>query len=458
MHAKHWAMAAVVVVGTLTLGGCGGGGTPTGNGSPPDGDTPSGNGSPPDGSVSLVTPTATPTPELVHRAARAVPRSGSVTQGSSVVDGVTADSVSVKFVSHAQKPNGVHPVISMRTGDGTVMETNRDPTKMDVILSSGEIIQVDPGSDWESEVSSNYSYFPQEVFTFDGHTLYSEEFGSGGYECMPGPHCEEVERRRAEHSVSSYVDHPVPGKVIRGLIAFDQQGGGTFVTEPDGSLTVQGRPRVMAVYGYTDHATGQAEWLAWGRWSRTGYPNDDFRTVFGAFADGNMATGTTDMPVTGTATYSGFTSGMAMKGTAPADVSNLEGKFFEFVGRVALAADFSASTISGRVSGFRADGGYEYPLALVNEAVGTSGFLNRLEVSLGVAAIDAAPSDATRTLFEGATSASGLSGATGKWGGQFFGEPANGDAPPSVGGTWGVSQGGGSNDWKLLGGFGAWKD
>ena len=74
-----------------------------------------------------------------------------------------------------------------------------------------------------------------------------------------------------------------------------------------------------------------------------------------------------------------------------------------------------------------------------------------LTIDLGAASI-------TSGTFTGdARATAGLAGAAGKWGGQFFGTPDAGEAPPAAGGTWGVTQGTGEDDWKMIGGFGAWK-
>ena len=78
-------------------------------------------------------------------------------------------------------------------------------------------------------------------------------------------------------------------------------------------------------------------------------------------------------------------------------------------------------------------------------------FLQSLVIDLGTASI------VSGTFTGDARATGGLAGAVGKWGGQFFGTPDTGEAPPAAGGTWGVTQGTGANDWKMLGGFGTWK-
>ena len=151
---------------------------------------------------------------------------------------------------------------------------------------------------------------------------------------------------------------------------------------------------------------------------------------------------------------------MALKGAPPnrGDIDALDNLSFEFVAEARLTADFAAASISGTVENFRAIFVQDPSPALVDEALGDDGFLNGLRVNLGSADIRSGGNDARHSFFEGDVSAAGHAGASGKWGGQFFGTPDAGEAPPAVGGTWGITEGDGANDWKMLGGFGAWED
>ena len=91
----------------------------------------------------------TATPVALDRAASAAPTFGSVSQGSNVRDGITTDSVSLSYIPHGDT---FHPIATIRTGDGTVLRSNDDPTRMDVETSRPvRVIHVDPTSDWEAD-------------------------------------------------------------------------------------------------------------------------------------------------------------------------------------------------------------------------------------------------------------------------------------------------------------------
>ena len=93
------------------------------------------------------------------RAASALPMFGSVTQGSNVRNGMTTDSVSIAYIPH---DDTFYPVATIRTGDGTVLRSNDDPTQVDVELPSGRIVHVDSTSDdWWADVAERY-YTPED--------------------------------------------------------------------------------------------------------------------------------------------------------------------------------------------------------------------------------------------------------------------------------------------------------
>jgi hypothetical protein len=102
-----------------------------------------------------------------------------------------------------------------------------------------------------------------------------------------------------------------------------------------------------------------------------------------------------------------------------------DSRMFSFLGQVSRQTDFATASVQGR------------------EEV-QQGFLQNLTIDLGDASI------APGTFQDDARATTGLAGTVGKWGGQCFGTPADG-------GPWGVTQGMGDNDWKMFGGFGAWK-
>ena len=163
----------------------------------------------------------------------------------------------------------------------------------------------------------------------------------------------------------------------------------------------------------------------------------------GAFADG-IETSVNNVPVSGTASYSGHTYGLAVKGGTTRDDLDedafSESRYFDFLGQVSLQADFATASMRGQVNNFR----QEYVDEVEHD------FLKDLAIDLGAASI------VSGTFTGDARATGGLAGAAGKWGGQFFGTPDAGEAPPAAGGTWGVTQGTGPDDWKMLGGFGAW--
>ena len=174
-----------------------------------------------------------------------------------------------------------------------------------------------------------------------------------------------------------------------------------------------------------------------------------WRTSVSAPSRTASQTPASSIPVSGTASYSGYTSGTALKDGAPTrdnldDSAYWDSRYFDFLGQVNLRADFAAASVRGHVNDFQQIL-YGEPGEVEHD------FLKNLSIDLEDASIASG-------TFTGDARATGLAGAVGKWGGQFFGTPdSTGEAPPAVGGTWGVTQGTGDNDWKMLGGFGSWK-
>ena len=383
----------------------------------------------PDGST-IPVDQACPTPPsedsdsaALDRAANAVPIFGSVSQGSNVRDGITTDSVSIAYIRHG---NIFHPIVTIQTGDGVEMVSSDDPTRIDVVLRSGELIHVDPESDWQA------------AYDWEDHTEPN----------IVGP-------TLAVSDAS--LQHPREGRTIHRVYAEDILDDSIEGTA--GSWTK------MSALGLTDYpatiATGEDDHLSWGVWAyftttlsavdSAASPDSALSDLaFGAFADG-VETPASNIPVGGTASYSGYTSGWAVGGSED----------FLFLGQVNLQADFGSSSVSGRVDNFQVydlfqneNGGVDpvTPEPPVEVASTHDDFLQNLAINLGNASI------ASGTFTGDARATTGLDGAVGKWGGQFFGTPDNaGDAPPAAGGTWGVTQGTGDNDWKMIGGFGTWK-
>ena len=343
------------------------------------------------------------------RAAGALPTFGSVSQGSNVQDGITTDSVNISYIPH---DDTFHPIATIRTGDGTVLRSNDDPTLIDVVLRSGELIHVAPGSGGDLDMT-----------THSFHGIDELDFNVG----------------------DAYLQHPRENRTIHTVAASDilddSVKGPHYYTD-------------MIVYGLTDYpsakADGDDDYVSWGSWLYYTITPSALDYSLGAFADG-VETSAGDIPVSGTASYSGFTSGTAIKGGTPTrdnldDDAYWDSRYFEFLGQVNLQADFATASVRGQVNNFRQEQVSDF--RYVDEV--EHDFLKNLTIDLGAASI------VSGTFTGDARATSGLAGAAGKWGGQFFGTPDHaGDAPPAAGGTWGVTQGTGADDWKILGGFGA---
>ena len=257
----------------LALSGCGGGGTrPMADG---------GSMMPDDGAESMpetidrslgvgrteTNPLEIRPAGLVHDAALASPRAGSVTQGSAVLQGVTSDTVHLKFVPFE---GGVHPIASIDTGDGRTLTSNGDPTRVEVHLPSGEIHHVDPDN-WEPPATS-YFYFAQEVYDPEHEYHYSQELEDrwgeegGGTSCAGATDCDALDQHLEQISLKGYLDHPDDVREIQLIHLIDSLGGGSFGENEDGTTRVIGNPSGMFVIGFTDYDSDETEYLAWGIW------------------------------------------------------------------------------------------------------------------------------------------------------------------------------------------------
>ena len=450
-----WFAAAASL--TVALSGCGGGGSTVMSPMTPATDDGTG---PSDRSTGVgrleirpeeISPTA-----QIHAAALASPVPGSVTQGSAVLQGVTTDTVNVSFTPY---DDGVHPIASISiAGEGT-LTSNDDPMRMEVHLPSGEIVYIDPAKE---RLPEEAVYFPQEVYSLAEHIFFSQEFkerwglDGGGYSCTGGPDCTEMSEMLEEISLENYLDHPVEGRSIQGVLVLNSLGGGSFGENEDGSTRVIDNPSGINVIGFTDYQSDEGDYLAWGYWLHYKFTPSDLELTYGAFADGGVETAFADVPFVGTASYSGYSNGIAAKGASPSR-DDLESFLnFEFIGKVSLAVDFGMASITGSVDNFRAINVNDSSDTLIDEALGNVGFLNGLKILLGRAAIRSSGSDPEHSFFEGVASKVGDDDVAGRWGGQFFGTSGTEEPPPAVGGTWGVTEGEGADDWKMLGGFGAW--
>ena len=434
-------IVAVAVVAALVSGCGGGGGGGGGGGALAKDESPLTqkeieNALTPQRSVGGGRPDTAPSnasPRQAHNAAKAAPVPGSVTQGSAVLRGTTADRFSLRFIpSDRGTDRGLypaHPIAQIRTGEGETLTSNTNPRRVQAHLPDGQIVYYDP--EGPGPGADSYSYFPQVVFTPQDIVPFSSEFARPG-------------NGRS--------------RPVRELLIFDVLGGGSFGETDDGSTTVVGNPRGMTAYGFTDYEHGADDYVAWGWWGLYEFTPTDLEWTIGAFADG-VETAHADVPATGTASYSGFSSGVAVKG-APPSRNNLDnaGTALDFISRVRLTADFSAASVTGTISDFRKrlyEGPSSEPEGTPGTPVEPAYLFPGLQVHLSSADMRTAE---THSFFEGDTRTTGrLAGATGKWGGQFLGTPATGEAPPTIGGTWGVTQGEDADHWKIVGGFGAWQ-
>ena len=360
-------------------------------------------------------------------AAGTTPTPGSVTQGSAVIQGVTADKISVRFLPASDRTRRqipglypAHPVVSIRKAEGETVTSNTNPRRWQAHLDdNGQVVYFDP---YVEDPPPDSSWFDQTVVAPLGGA-FADEFSQPG-----------------------------AGRVrpVRFLQVNDVLGGGSFGYELvpvssgvlQGKDVVYGNPSGMAVQGLTDYEHGAGDYTSFGFWVLYEYTPTDLEYTLGAFSDG-METAHAEIPSAGTATYAGYASGLAMTGVLDEDeYATL------FRGRVQLTADFASGSVAGAVDDFRLYDPDPQP------GVVASRVFQGLVVHLEGAGIGAA---GTASFFAGDTRTTGaLAGATGKWGGQFYGTPATGAAPPTVGGTWGVTQGDGADDWNLIGGFGAW--
>ena len=409
----------------------------------------------------------------IRQASQARPRSGSVTQGSDVNAGVTTDLVNVRFIPGKHEP--YYPIATIRTATGETLTSHDNPDTTLVNLPDGRIITYDDDNPPEEKLPSFHMVAEGEINKFFGDEIYySEEFEQrypDYYRSMEeGDRSDDPSTPSQQDldtiSLKNYFTHPNPTRRIDQLSAPGWLGGGSYTWDEDFSgsgfpPTKQvGNPREMYVFGYTDYPSAQSgetpdtDYLSWGVWVHY----DTTYVQMGAFADG-LETSFPQIPVTGTATYAGFSSGFASKGAVTAqDVRNPQIPGFQFIGKADLTANLGTGTVTGTVTDFKPTFvDYEVtPRAIIREAAGANGFLEGLTINLGGANVR---QENGHSFFEGDAHTADIPGesATGKWGGQFFGTPETGQSPPAVGGTWGVSQGTGANAWQMIGGYGAWK-
>ena len=240
------------------------------------------------------------------------------------------------------------------------------------------------------------------------------------------------------------LDSEAEGATFQRWSSGGRKGGVFRSVDPEGSMWV--------VIGTDVSGPEDTDWLADGMWIHAPSDGAADKFRFGVFADGGDAYSHGRMwALTGTATFTGPASGLFSRTVEGARRNDF------FTADATLTADFdgpSFGTVSGRVHGFE---------------VGGEAIAGNPEVTLGSTEIGRVSQSRryhTR-LFDTETRSGGearmsLGGQdhTGRWSGQFFGNPAA-DAigaashPGSIAGTFGVTAGSGAASRTLIGSFGA---
>ncbi len=204
-------------------------------------------------------------------------------------------------------------------------------------------------------------------------------------------------------------DNLTPYSLSDAVIDLSRSNAGSHSTSVCVRCIGLGMGRANFVVVVTGGAETSLNYSTYGVWA-----NYDFifpRHVQGVFA-GGIPTAAGDRPASGSATYLGKATGFAAFAGG--------GGNFSWDGNVSLAADFSANTISGWVSGITATRVIEY----LTPAAAVTGSVNDIRLSGGTI---------SGTSFTGAAAAIDLppgspginiSGSSGSFGGAFYGPGA----------------------------------
>ena len=309
-------------------------------------------------------------PEAVHRAAGASPRFGSVSQGSNARDGITTDRVSIAYVPDIA---GLHPVVTIHTGDGAVLRTNTNPRSVDVELPAGRIVQMtvdgDQGSVPIDEVERQFTRADWKVAEEEEYRRLVIEFGEAlaretfvnWYGAYPIPDSAPYDSASRPFYYSSYeqwvsppvvgLQHP-KGRALNEVYADDVL---------DNSVRGPGQYTGVSVTALTDYpaadAAGADDYLTWGSWIYYTVTPTELDFGSGAFADG-AETAATEVPVAGTASYAGLIQAVAIRGGTPSrgnldDDAYWNDRVAFLRGDVNLRANFESSTVTGTIAGIR---------------------------------------------------------------------------------------------------------
>ena len=211
-----------------------------------------------------------------------------------------------------------------------------------------------------------------------------------------------------------------------GWTAANERRGGLFHrSAPGGSVWLAVRSDIRNMH--------DTDWMATGMWAYTPANGAAADYRFGVFADGgDPFRGASVSGLTGVATYTGRATGLYSRASA----SGSNNDFFEATADLSVEWDPGRGTIDGRVHGF---------------TVGGAAIAGNPEITLSEASID------TKARFPGsATMTFGGRTWSGRWSGQFYGNPQVSGAlpmPESAGGTFGVTAGGATDRGTFLGAF-----
>lgn len=231
-------------------------------------------------------------------------------------------------------------------------------------------------------------------------------------------------RSGAQWEISTTDATPLPEDIAAGAdvvgLVKPEDGGHRFVVAQTRSPTAE-----------------NTDWLTAGIWAFVPTAGDALTSYeFGAFADGGDLFEQDMEDLTGTARYAGRAFGVYY--SISSDGNSDAGPFG---GAISLTADFGAAgalgTISGSITDVVVEGGER-----VADAAMTLG-----EADIGSANGGFFTGDTSMTL--------GGRAYTGRWGGQFFNNGADGTAPGSVAGTFGASIQDGEQAAALVGAYAA---
>ena len=370
------------------------------------------------------------------RVADTQPRSGSVTQSSNSINGVTADRVTVTAEYGATRNsysvrNGSSWTIGTSDGNPQSIPGTTAPFKGSELIKSvnGGTLYVDVYSDIEANTT-------RQVPTSGGTPVRLEDIPLGS--TVGGMTQAEWNARMGSGTLNG----------VAGTFSCDRAGGGRCPSFGGTAFDPSGTDWIFTPHGSTrTETTPDTDYLAGGVWLFVpdgATSADDI--VLGAFADGsNPFRQSNLMALQGTARYDGKAAGIYSQklnsGSEPTEIGYLDAD-------VSLTASFGGrndlGTINGSLNNFMVDGEpFEGSLVLGTANIGSS----------------------NSGFFRGSVADDGASDSrefTGQWGGQFFGNGEADGRPNSVAGTFGarstaIPEVVGGGEISIVGAFGAHK-